>query len=402
MKTQPWILDFEAAAKSGTAVVGGKGYHLGLLVRYGLPVPEGFVLSTQALEQVLLSNLAITMPAAAASSEELRQFQAAFAALPFPEDIRVELVRALEQRGWSNTAFAVRSSAPMEDSNVASFAGIHDSVLDVVGIDALISAIKTVWVSLWSPQAVSYRQRLGISQAGMAVVVMPMVRAVSAGVAFSCDPVSGRYDRITINAVRGLADSLVSGQVQGEDITFESGTFSDRYQLVQRQGPHCGLDDGQLETLAALIQDTAFALDYASPWYDIEWVWDGEQFFLVQARPITSRPLHTYEGLRGTSSLWSNSNTRDVIPHPMRAGEWALARHMASAMLAPTWQLIRYSTLPGLQRASLFNGRLYLSTALIQWEAFDAFGVRPSEINSLLGGHVNYSEIVNFRHPLFL
>src|SRR5262249_56574882 len=100
------------------------------------------------------------------------------------------------------------------DRATASFAGIHSSVLNVRGADAVLRAIMECYASLWTPHALAYRRRLGLSdeQVACAVVLCAMVPAMSAGVAFSCDPRTGRRDLVTISAVHGLGDALVSGR----------------------------------------------------------------------------------------------------------------------------------------------------------------------------------------------
>ncbi|MBI2306311.1 MAG: phosphoenolpyruvate synthase [Rhodocyclales bacterium] len=357
MNPPPLILDFAAAADAGPRLAGGKGHQLGRLARYGLPVPDGFVLTTAAFAQ-------------AASL-----------------DLEALVAGALRARGWEATPLAVRSSAPMEDSRRASFAGIHHSALNVVGSAAVAAAVRAVWDSLAAPQAVAYRARLGIDEAAMAVVVMPMVPAVAAGVAFSCDPASGRDDRVVVNAVAGLADALVSGRVSGEEIVLEADPISEDYAVVRRSGAPAGLADARAVELAELVRETAFTLDYGAPWADIEWVWDGERFHLVQARPVTARPWHTYPALAGQPALWSNGNTRDAVPHVMNASDWAMSRRLVNLLLEPGWRLAGYPLLPGVQRAALFSGRLYLNAALLQWEGYDAVGIAPAAMNRLLGGH---------------
>jgi pyruvate,water dikinase len=355
MTALPLILDYPAAAAAGPALAGGKGAQLGLLARYGLPVPEGFVLSALAGDDQLA------------------------AALP-------EVVR---QRGWERIPLAVRSSATQEDSRQASFAGIHHSALNVIGADAVVAAARAVRASLHTPQAEAYRQRLGLdaTQPAMAVVVMPMVPAVAAGVAFSCDPRSGRDDQVVINAVPGLADALVAGKANGEEIVLAADPVTEEHRVVSRSGPAAGLDDARAVELADLVRDAAFALDYAAPWYDIEWVWDGERFHLVQGRPVTARPWHTYPALSGQPPVWTNGNTRDVLPHVLDAADWSTARRMVNLLLEQGWRLAGYPLLPGAQRAALFAGRLYLNASFIQWEGYDALGVAPAAMNRLLGGH---------------
>ena len=186
-------IDLAAAADAPVAEVGGKGLQLGRLARLGLPVPDGFVIAAPALGAAFAG--VARDPAAAP---------------PLPDEFVAALDAELVRRGWQHTPLAVRSSAPQEDSQRASFAGIHRSELNVTGCAALARAVRVVHTSLWTPQAVAYRQRLGLADAdaAMAVVVMPMLPAVLSGVAFTCDPQSGRDDRIAISAVRGLGEAL--------------------------------------------------------------------------------------------------------------------------------------------------------------------------------------------------
>lgn len=356
MNAAPLILDYAAAVVAGPAQAGGKGAQLGRLARYGLPVPDGFIVSTTAL-----------------AGDEDRTLAAVAA--------------ELRRRSWEATPLAVRSSAPMEDSCHASFAGIHHSELNVVGLDAVAAALKLVRASRWTPQAVAYRERLEIPDTGMAAVIMPMLPALAAGVAFSCDPASGRDDQVVINAVPGLADALVSGRMNGEEIVLAADPISEDFAVIRRAGTPAGLDDKAAVQLAELVRETAFTLDYGAPWYDIEWVWDGTRFHLVQARPVTARRWHTYPVLAGQAAIWTNGNTRDVLPHVMHAGDWVTSRRWVNLLIEQGWRLAGYPLLPGAQRAALFAGRLYLNAAFIQWECYDAMGIAPAATNRLLGGH---------------
>ncbi|BAL22832.1 PEP/pyruvate-binding domain-containing protein [Azoarcus sp. KH32C] len=380
------ILDLAAAAEIGPASAGGKGAQLGRLARYGFPVPDGFVISTAALGLAMAGE-----DAAGDDPEALAVVRARIESAPLPSLLADVLRDELCRRGWEDTPLAVRSSAPMEDSGRASFAGIHRSELDVVGFDAVADAVKTVWASLWTPQAVAYRSRVGVAEAAMAVVVMPMLKALAAGVAFSCEPASGRDDQVAINAVAGLADGLVAGRESGEEIVLEADPVSEDYRVLHRRGVSSGLPDACAVELAHLVRETAFALDYGAPWFDIEWVWDGAGFHLVQARPVTARPWYTYPALAGQPALWSNGNTRDVAPHVMTACEWVTCRRWANQLLEQGWRIAGYPVLPGAQRAALFQGRLYLNASFIQWEGYAALGIVPAAMNRLLGGH--HSEI---------
>src|ERR1035441_1829320 len=161
------FLSWPEAYEAGPSVCGGKGYNLARLARYGFRVPRGGVL-----------------PAGAPLSE---------------------IRPGLERLGLLDARVAVRSSATAEDSAQASFAGIHRSFLNVGGVEAIEQAAQGCIDSLQTPQAIAYRRRMGFrdEEVQCAVAVCEMVDARCAGVAFSCDPATGRRDLITIDAAEG-------------------------------------------------------------------------------------------------------------------------------------------------------------------------------------------------------
>jgi pyruvate,water dikinase len=384
-----FILDWRAAREAGPVRAGGKGWQLACLAELGGPVPEGFVIDAKA--------------GAGRKCGE-----------PLPATVVAALSRELMSRGWTDQPLAVRSSACGEDSPRASFAGIFNSFLNVRGLDACVEAVRQVWDSWWSPVAHAYRQRLGIdsSEASMAVVVMPLIPAVAAGVAFTCDPLTGREDQLVIHANWGLGEALVAGKIEPDEYRLQEDLVQDRLALVSQ---HLGskqrrsvassqggtlLQDAPVElaskavlsaaqalTLGALVQDVAFALDYAMPFYDVEFVFDGQRFWIVQARPITARGRYTYPALAHQPAIWSRGNSRDVVPDPLSPMDWSLVRGVLNRMLTRTHKAGGYETLPGVQRITLRQGRLYFETSVLQWEAFDGFDVPPKSYNQLLGGH---------------
>ncbi|QQE08752.1 pyruvate, water dikinase [Cupriavidus sp. ISTL7] len=385
------LLDWPAAAAQGPAAAGGKGWQLALMARLGVPVPDGFVIHADA-------------------SRGRR------AGGPVPQALRDALARELAVRGWERTPLAIRSSAPQEDSAQASFAGIHLSRLNVTGVDAVAEAVQAAWDSVWEPAAIAYRQRLGLDgeAPAMAVVVMPLLPAVAAGIAFTCDPLSGRDDQMLIHAHWGLGEALVGGQADGDEYRLQSNESTDgddalrviarrlggKQRMTQllsgggttvidtpaQRAAEAVLSDAQAIALGELARDAAGALDFANPRYDIEWVWDGERFWIVQARPVTARARHTYPALREQPRYWSRGNTREIMPDPLYALDWHGCRTMANRMLTLGFALSGYPILPGTEHAALFDGRLYLDVSLMQWECYDALGVRPDAVNRLLGG----------------
>ncbi|WP_292931540.1 PEP/pyruvate-binding domain-containing protein [Noviherbaspirillum sp.] len=413
----PVMLDWKAAA-ANRQEAGGKGWQLGLLARYGLPVPDGFVVPAAICRAVMeaagiAERLAVVADAPLADGI-LAQCRAEIEACPFPKELRVLLQQELENRGWSDVPLAVRSSATTEDSEKASFAGIHLSRLNVCGLDALIAAVREVWASLWTPQADAYRRRFDIpaNEAAMAVVIMPLLPAKAAGIAFSCDPRSGRDDQLILHAHWGLGESLVAGEADGDEYRLQEDPLDTQLKLVARRiggkarrtmlkkegGTHTVdtafaertqlvLSDAQAVELGELVRDAGFALDFGRPFYDIEWVWDGARFWIVQARPVTAMARNTYAAIADQPTIWSNGNTRDVMPLPQSALDWSTTRRLVNAILDQGYRRAGYPLLPGAQRAALYNGRLYLNLSLIMWEAWDGFGVAPKLVNQMAGGH---------------
>ena len=317
---------------------GGKGANLGELVAAGLPVPDGFVVTTGAyLELVEGSGLAGRIPRLLDAGDGAG-IRAAFATVPIPAPTAEAIVKAYHELGQGPVA--VRSSATAEDLPGAAFAGQQDTYLNVVGADALLDAVRRCWGSLWTDRAIAYRRRLGIApdEVAIAVVVQRMVDAEVAGVMFTADPVSGRRDRIVVDASRGLGEAVVSGRVTPDHYELDArgrvlGWTPGRAEVVIRGAAGGGvveeagraagerlLDDPALAGLARLgraVQDR-----YGRP-MDIEWALAGGRLWLVQARPMTALPpppvrLNAVQRRLGEMLL----DYLPVRPYPMDMSTW--------------------------------------------------------------------------------
>lgn len=216
-----WLTDAGAADPSRS---GGKGAKLALLVQAGLPVPAGFVVLTEAyrrfvgdhgLDGLIRQQLGAIDADPAGDPDVVHavsaRLRAAFESAPMSEELRDQVAAAHSKRGAA--ASAVRSSATAEDLPEASFAGQQDTFLNIVGAEALCEAIKRCWSSLWSARAIAYRRDndIGHEDISIAVVVQSMVPASVAGVLFTADPISGRRDRIVIEAAAELGEAVVGG-----------------------------------------------------------------------------------------------------------------------------------------------------------------------------------------------
>ena len=210
----------------GVNMVGGKAWNLSRLARYGFKIPCGWVLTTAAFQEFIDYNQLsefLKITSRQINSENLGEADAILYRLreqilnaTIPPIVVEAIQKRLVAERLDNKAVAVRSSASAEDSRQASFAGIHDTFLNVSGLENILEAIKGCYASLWTLRAVAYRRKQNIDDLELlpAVIIMEMVEARSAGVAFSCDPQSGRRDIYVINANFGLGESVVSGAVE--------------------------------------------------------------------------------------------------------------------------------------------------------------------------------------------
>lgn len=275
---------------TGLERFGGKGANLVRLKEAGFPVPSFAVLpaseyrafmAEHGLDTVIDQALAGGVENAAQASQNIR---AAFRR-PLSADQRARIEQAVGD--LAEHPVAVRSSATAEDLDDASFAGQQDTFLEVTGIDAILEKVVECWSSLWTERAITYRARNGVAVGaeraalGLAVVVQQMVEAEASGVVFTVDPLSGRRDRVVIDAVAGLGEQLVSGQVTPDHFEVEGA------RIVERavQGTQPALTDAQLLELAALCRRVADS--FGAP-QDIEFTRVGDDLQLVQSRAITS------------------------------------------------------------------------------------------------------------------
>jgi pyruvate,water dikinase len=298
--------------------VGGKGGSLGELTQAGIAVPPGFVVTTSAFEQ-FLEALEARAPvrslvealdpndlgAATKLSEELRR---RVIEEPMPAAVEQAIRAAHAELSPGDEPVAVRSSATTEDAEDASFAGLQDTFLWVLGADQMVARVRECWGSLYSVESMTYRLKHAIPEDGvaMAVVVQRMVDAMCAGVMFTRSPTTGDKSVITIEGAWGLGSAVVSGEVTPDrwvlgKITGEISVrdISDKH-ARQVPAPGGGIHEVENEAVIAnqpcLTDDQLMALrevgrkverHYGKP-QDIEWALDEQgALFLLQSRPET-------------------------------------------------------------------------------------------------------------------
>ena len=295
------------------AFAGGKAVNLAELLGAGFPVPDGFCVGTPAYAQAAdTAGIAALLDA----PDLPVRARDALLATPIPDDVAAAVTAAYLALGEA-VPVAVRSSATAEDLPGASFAGQQDTYLNVVGVDAVLDAVRRCWASLWTDRAVAYRADAGIPHAGtqLAVVVQRMVDAQAAGVLFTADPISGRRSRSVLDAAPGLGDAVVSGAVDPDHWVVDGRTIT--------SGPAAGgcLTDRQVRDLVELGRRVE--AHFGAP-QDIEWALDGEgTLWLTQSRAITTLypvPPQRRPGLRvHLNASLAQGLTRPITPMGLSA-----------------------------------------------------------------------------------
>jgi rifampicin phosphotransferase len=287
------VLDIQKIDRAQVALAGGKAALLGELLRIeGVRVPPGLCITTAAFRRTVaqaptidaqlerLSRLELAdRDGVAALSGELRS---AIEEIVLPDDLAEAVAGALVRCG-EDLAYAVRSSATAEDSPTASFAGQHDTYLNVSGLEAILRDVRRCWASLFSERAVTYRLRGGIEHrhVEMAVLVQQMVVPVASGILFTADPLTSNRKLAVVEAIRGLGEELVSGRVSPDVYTVRDGAIV--VETIADEQPALADED-----VLALVQLGRRIEEFFGRPQDIEWCRAEDGFQIVQSRPITT------------------------------------------------------------------------------------------------------------------
>lgn len=352
--------------------VGGKAASLSQLIRWGYPVPAGWVLP--------------------------------------PGDDPSPLLAALEPS--PDQPFVVRSSAIDEDASTASAAGQYESLLNITSVAALEQAILRCQASYNLLSAARYRQDRGITETGMAVIVQTQVQGVFSGVAFSRDPITRQGEAVLIEALAGGADRVVSGRYTPEryrvwvqaatnrsvmnrsvmNRSTQGSVYASDQGLDHNSGNASG--SGQANGLVVgaiegggtvpteLVQQVAILARqietqcHGIP-QDIEWSYDGEQVWLLQARPITT-----------LTPIWTRKIAAEVIPGFIRPLTWSINRPLTCGVWGEIFTLVLGDRAEGLDfeaTATLHRSAAYFNATLLG-EIFRRMGLPPESLEFLTRG----------------
>jgi len=306
------LVFFEEERCTDVGLAGGKGASLARMTALGMPVPPGFVVPADALEAALADTVAAIRAVLArgegggdlvpVAEEAQALVKAADSGGAFP----AQIAEAYARLGDGDVPVAVRSSATAEDSEAASFAGQQETYLHVRGVDEIVERIRDCWSSFFTERALFYRREKGsLTDLGMAVVVQRMVEPDVSGVMFTIDPTKGRRDRMVVEAVFGLGEGVVSGQLtpdhyvlardgrlkrtrlhaQPYAIVHDPAGGIREQELAPERGEAQTLGEDQLARLAKVGIDLEERLGGPQ---DIEWAIQDDELFVLQSRPVTT------------------------------------------------------------------------------------------------------------------
>jgi pyruvate, water dikinase len=273
MTDTPLVLPFHDERCRDVNLAGGKGASLAAMTHNGLPVPPGFVITSRAFAEAVDADALLGH----IQQQDLDGARAVVARTEPPRDVIRQLYDDLPEG-----SVAVRSSACAEDGDDASYAGQQETYLFVTTFDEVMRRVVDCWLSFFSERAMFYRQHKGsLDDIQMAVVVQRMVDAKKAGVMFTVDPVTGRRDRLVVEAAFGVGEHVVSGEVTPDYYALDKNGTVKKARVVDEQV----MSDPELAELVKLGLHLA---DLNGGPQDIEWAFDDTGLYMLQSRPVTT------------------------------------------------------------------------------------------------------------------
>ncbi len=318
---QKAVVWFHEVTKKDVSTVGGKGANLGEMTRARIPVPPGFIVTANAYYDFLQKSKltgkirSLLRSLDTNDSKQLQQIAAevrqAILDAPMPPEIAEKIKQYYKE--MDEGFVAVRSSATAEDLPEASFAGQQRTFLNIKGADEVVTAVQGCWASLFEARAIFYREQQSFDhfKVGIAVPVQRMVQSEASGVMFTLDPVTNDTSKIAIEAVLGLGETIVSGDVTPDAYIVDKDGMkiskkeiaAQEWKLIRRiEG---GKGDGanvkivltpEEQIRQKITDEDVIALakigKRLEDWYqfpqDVEWAKEDNKLYIVQTRPVTT------------------------------------------------------------------------------------------------------------------
>ncbi|MBI2620702.1 phosphoenolpyruvate synthase [candidate division WWE3 bacterium] len=313
-KSARLVLWFREIDRNDVAVAGGKGANLGEMYSFGVPVPNGFVVSSKAyydfidstsLKQKILTELSsLDIENSKELLDASRRIETAILAAEMPSKFQKEIRDYYHNLcGEYDRYVAVRSSATAEDLPEASFAGQQETFLNVKGYKDVTRSVQKCWASLFEPRAIFYRTDKGFDhlKVGIAVPVQLMVQSEVSGILFTVNPLTNNRNEVSIEAVFGLGQPIVSGEITPDQYLVDKATGEIIHKTISRQTWQLSLSgktdvsrsyqeeqklsDLYIEELARIGVEVE--KHYGGP-QDIEWALQDGKLYIVQSRPVTT------------------------------------------------------------------------------------------------------------------
>ena len=360
--------------------VGNKAFTLNQLVRAGLPVPDGFVVTTRAYQDFVLANGIEDRLPGSEGFGEVAGLRSNFLDGTLPEELREAVLAAWRKSALHSRRMAVRSSATCEDLKDASFAGQYETILSVATEVDLLAAIKRCWASLWDERVLHYYsdvfRDVADHRPAMAVIVQHQLLSDVSGVLFTLNPTTGREEEMVVEAVWGMGESLVSGKMTPDRFVIDVK----REQIILRHvadkkalTTHLGesenprdkrmrpsLTDEQVLELAHLGQDVQVV--FGCP-QDIEWAYHEDRCYLLQSRPLTRFSFAHDIG------EWTSVNLQEVLPGFVSVLSQSLSHtHGWDPAMQELFLRLKMMSEPGdhVRWTRLFFGRAYWNAGAVK------------------------------------
>ncbi len=294
---------------------GDKAYNVALLSRANIRVPRSAVLTVSAYKQYLRSSGLDAYILREINRKKLSEYRweelwdislrikNSFLRHEMPREMQLEIDNFLKTF-FHGTPVAVRSSAPGEDGSKSSFAGLHESYLNLSDIEEVRKHVRLVWASLWSVSALLYRKELNLDpfKSSMAVLIQEVVSGQSSGVAFSVAP--DQPECVAVEAVYGLNQGLVDGSVEPDhwNIDRKAMTIRDFFPASERNRLMRPVVNGielvdtprkeappitQTQVVDVAAEAMRQERHFGHP-RDVEWTFRDERLIILQSRPITT------------------------------------------------------------------------------------------------------------------
>lgn len=394
------VMWFDEIKLSDIPLVGGKGANLGEMTNAGLPVPPGFVVTSEAyldalersgVRNALVDLLNTLRPDDPSSLSDItEQAQSLVRQMSVSDELKQAVLEGYHRLG-TNVPVAVRSSGTSEDTVGTSFAGMNVTFTNVIGDDELLGRLVDCWASIYGQRVIAYRAVERVTEEpSLAVIVQHMVASERSGVMFTADPATGDSDHIVIEAALGQGEVVVSGLVEPDTYVVDKkgpslrsvrvghqatkivrgsdGADEERRLSAEEAGQRV-LDDQEVLRLAAL--GLSVEEHYGSP-QDTEWAIADGQTYLVQSRPITTlAPSDAVARdaspvlIRGlAASKGTASGKVRVLRSPEEGDQLLNGEVLVAPMTSPDW-------VPAIRRASALvtdGGGMTCHTAIVSRE----------------------------------